>query len=51
MIKASKSTAPGIPFRTDISPLETKWRLHDTNAAFEDEWKRKSARAGGLVNA
>ncbi|MBB1052661.1 ATP/GTP-binding protein [Dietzia sp. CW19] len=51
MIKASKSTSPGIPFRTDISPLETQWRLHETNAAFEDEWKRKSAQVEGMVHA
>ncbi|GLB65122.1 ATPase [Dietzia sp. NCCP-2495] len=51
MIKASKSTSPGIPFRTDISPLEKQWRLHDTNAAFEDEWKRTSAQVGGMVHA
>lgn len=51
MIKASKSTAPGIPFRTDISPLETQWELHETNAAFADEWKRKAARAEGLARA
>lgn len=51
MIKASKSNSPGIPFRTDISPLETQWRLHETNAAFEEEWRRKAARAEGLVDA
>lgn len=51
MIKASKSTAPGIPFRTDIAPLENEWRLHDTNAAFEQEWERHAVQAGGSVHA
>lgn len=51
MIKASKSTAPGIPFRTEISPLENQLELHETNAAFAEEWKRKADRAGGLVDA
>ena len=40
MIKASKSSSPGIPFRTYISPLEDEHDLHDTNVAFREEWER-----------
>lgn len=49
MIKASKSTTPGIPFRTDVSPLENELELHDTNAAFREEWERRRVQAEGQV--
>ena len=36
MIKPSKDGSPGIPVQTVLMPAEVEFRLHDTNARFED---------------
>ena len=36
MIKPSKDGSPGIPVKTELFASEIAYRLHDTNARFED---------------
>lgn len=50
MLKTSKSAMPGIPFKTYVSELEDRYELHDTNAAFSDEWARINAGPGEFVD-
>ena len=45
MLKASKSSAAGIPFRTILTPTEGEFGIHDTDGAFRDAWAKVEQKA------